>query len=264
LWKTTGRRKLCEIARIPSAALLTSTYSTIATASSAAGSYTVNVALSGALLPNYTPTITNGTLTITKAALTVTANNASAVYGAAIPTLTDTIAGFVNGDNPSAVTGSASETTTAVKGSPVGTYPITVTQGTLAAINYSFAFVNGTLTVTPIGTDRGTHLHARSREIFGSAEGYIGGCDVGSGDLLHGQRNNAHNILDQVFRSDHRRRDRDCRSDCRRSGLFFFSRGNSRVHDSMTTTSDNPAPTWTGQDCFGRSSGDWVPFKIGT
>jgi len=152
LWKTTGRRKLCEIARIPSAALLTSTYSTIATASSAAGSYTVNVALSGALLPNYTPTITNGTLTITKAALTVTANNASAVYGAAIPTLTDTIAGFVNGDNPSAVTGSASETTTAVKGSPVGTYPITVTQGTLAAINYSFAFVNGTLTVTPIGT----------------------------------------------------------------------------------------------------------------
>src|SRR5205085_2425603 len=32
--------------------------------------------------------------------------------------------------------------------SPVGTYPITVTAGSLAATNYTFTFVNGTLTVT--------------------------------------------------------------------------------------------------------------------
>ena len=37
---------------------------------------------------------------------------------------TDSITGLVNGDGPSAYTGSASLSTTAVIGSPVGSYPI--------------------------------------------------------------------------------------------------------------------------------------------
>jgi len=40
-------------------------------------------------------------------------------------------------------------TTTATAASPVGTYTITAAVGTLTAANYSFSFVNGTLTVTP-------------------------------------------------------------------------------------------------------------------
>src|SRR5439155_771400 len=44
-------------------------------------------------------------------------------------------------------TGAPSLTTTATATSPVGAYTITETAGTLAAGNYSFSFVNGTLTV---------------------------------------------------------------------------------------------------------------------
>jgi hypothetical protein len=63
------------------------------------------------------------------------------------------ITGFVNGDTAAtAVTGAAALSTTATAASAVGTYPITAAAGTLAAKNYSFKFVNGTLTVTLIGT----------------------------------------------------------------------------------------------------------------
>jgi Chitobiase/beta-hexosaminidase C-terminal domain len=38
------------------------------------------------------------------------------------------------------------------EGTAEGTYPITVAMGTLAATNYKFKFVNGTLTITSAGT----------------------------------------------------------------------------------------------------------------
>jgi hypothetical protein len=54
----------------------------------------------------------------------------------------------VNGDTQTSATrGAPGLSTTATTTSPVGKYPITVKQGTLAAKNYSFTFVNGTLTV---------------------------------------------------------------------------------------------------------------------
>ena len=81
--------------------------------------------------------------------LTVTANNATRAYGVANPVFTDTITGFVNGDNSSVVSGAASLTTTAGPTSPAGPYTITAAAGTLAATNYTFTYVNGTLTVTP-------------------------------------------------------------------------------------------------------------------
>jgi hypothetical protein len=87
-------------------------------------------------------------LRVTPGQLTVTANNASRVFGAANPAFTATIAGFVNGEGPSVVSGAPNFTTTATPTSSVGIYPITPTQGTLAAANYTFAFVNGALTVT--------------------------------------------------------------------------------------------------------------------
>jgi hypothetical protein len=89
------------------------------------------------------------TITVSKAVLTVTAANASRAYGAANPTFTDTITGFVNGDTAAtASTGAASLTTTATTSSAAGSYTITAAVGTLAATNYSFTYVNGTLTVT--------------------------------------------------------------------------------------------------------------------
>jgi len=95
-----------------------------------------------------TSTSANTNQTVTAAVLTVTANNLSKQQGAANPALTYTITGFVNGDTQaSATTGQPSLTTTATTSSPAGTYPITITQGTLAAANYTLAFVNGTLTI---------------------------------------------------------------------------------------------------------------------
>ncbi len=86
-----------------------------------------------------------------KATLTVTANDASRPYGTANPAFTSTMTGFVNGDTQGSVTtGTPSLTTLATAASPAGTYSIVTAQGTLTTNNnYGFAFVDGTLTVTP-------------------------------------------------------------------------------------------------------------------
>jgi hypothetical protein len=89
---------------------------------------------------------------VIKAVLTVTANSASRAYGAANPTFTPSYSGFVNGESSSVLTGAPSLTTTANATSPVSGYTITAAQGSLAATNYSFTFVNGTLTVTQAST----------------------------------------------------------------------------------------------------------------
>ncbi len=91
-------------------------------------------------------------LTVNKALLAVTATSVSVAYNKAIPTLTYSVAGYVNGDSSAVLSGAPVETTTATRGSPAGTYPITITQGTLAAANYGFQFVNGTLTIAALGT----------------------------------------------------------------------------------------------------------------
>jgi hypothetical protein len=113
-----------------------------------AGSQTLSVTFTPSDTTNYTTVTATVNITVSKAALTVTANNASRVYGVANPSFTPIYSGFVNGDTSAALTGSPSLTTTATAASPVGSYPITAAAGTLAATNYSFVFVNGTLTIT--------------------------------------------------------------------------------------------------------------------
>jgi uncharacterized protein (TIGR03437 family) len=112
---------------------------------------------------NFALTNTGGT--VSKPVLTVTANNASKVAGAALPTFTATITGFVNGDTLAVVSGAPSLTTTATAGSPAGTYPIIAALGTLSAANYTFTFVNGALTVTALPTQP-----ARITVVSGSAQ----------------------------------------------------------------------------------------------
>jgi hypothetical protein len=87
------------------------------------------------------------TFTVAPAVLTISAQNLSMAYGAALPTLLFSTAGFVNGDPASVVTGAAALTTTATSTSPVGAYTITAAQGTLAATNYNLVFVNGVLDI---------------------------------------------------------------------------------------------------------------------
>lgn len=110
-----------------------------------AGSYTASANFAGNT--NYLPSGDSQSFTIAKAPLTVTADNKTKVVGAANPPLTAAITGFVNSETASVLSGSPALSTTATATSPVGTYPITAAQGTLAAANYAFAFANGTLTV---------------------------------------------------------------------------------------------------------------------
>ena len=83
-----------------------------------------------------------------KATLTVTATSASAPYGQAIPALTYSVSGFVNGDSVAKISGTPTETTTAKQGSLRGAYPISLSPGTLSSAYYNFGFVGGTFTVS--------------------------------------------------------------------------------------------------------------------
>ena len=129
---------------------------TTATSSSSVngGPYTITASLGTLNSGNYSFNFINGQLTIDKAVLTITANNASRVFGSPNPAFSGSYSGFVNGESlpTSGTTGTPSLTTAAVQTSPVGTYDIVVGSGNLAAANYSFAFVNGTLTVNKAPT----------------------------------------------------------------------------------------------------------------
>ncbi|MFH7018315.1 MBG domain-containing protein [Flavobacterium sp. FlaQc-47] len=122
------------------------TISTTADATSPVGTYPITA--SGATSGNYTFSYVDGTLTVTPVVLTITADNQSKIYGDANPTLTVNYAGFVNGDTAASLTTLPTITTTADATSPVGTYPITASGATSA--NYTFNYVVGTLTVTPV------------------------------------------------------------------------------------------------------------------
>ena len=121
--------------------------STTAIASSNVGSYAINA--TGAASSDYTISYVGGTLSVTPAPLTITANNASKVYGAVIPTLTAHYDGFVNGDTTGSLTTPPVLTTTATASSNVlsGGYDIAVSGASDS--DYTFSYVDGTLTVSP-------------------------------------------------------------------------------------------------------------------
>ena len=87
--------------------------------------------------------------TIFPAVLKVTANNVTSVYGQALPPLTYGYSGFIGNDTAAVISGGPALSTTATSSSVPGSYPITVSTGTLATTNYSFLYVSGTLTVQP-------------------------------------------------------------------------------------------------------------------
>jgi hypothetical protein len=86
---------------------------------------------------------------VNKQSLVVTAGSQAVVYGTAVAPYTATIAGFVNGDTQAtSVTGAPSLTTTPATPTTVGSYPIVAALGSLVSANYSFTFVNGSLSIT--------------------------------------------------------------------------------------------------------------------
>jgi filamentous hemagglutinin family protein len=119
------------------------------------GSYVLVATKSTLVAQNYTfeppgTVYVPATLTITKAPLLVTARNATREYGDVNPAFGYDITGFIPTESSAILTGSPTVTTVATQSSNVGTYAITPTQNTLIDTtgNYSFTFVNGTLTIS--------------------------------------------------------------------------------------------------------------------
>jgi hypothetical protein len=122
--------------------------STTALASSPVVTGGYPITATGAADVNYTITYAPGTLTINPVALLITADNQSKAYGAALPTLTVSYSGLVNGDAAPKTVPSIS--TTALASSPVvtGGYPITATGA--ADVNYTITYAPGTLSINPV------------------------------------------------------------------------------------------------------------------
>ena len=100
-------------------------------------------------ITDYSITYAPGSFVVIPAPLTISADNQSKVYGAAMPTLTASYTGFVNGDTTASLTkptgtGCSADATSHVSGSP---YSITVS-GAVDS-DYNISYVAGTLTVTP-------------------------------------------------------------------------------------------------------------------
>jgi hypothetical protein len=115
------------------------------------GTVTVRASQAGNLAYNAATNV-DQSFTVTAAILVVKADDKSRMVGQTNPPLTATITGFVYGDTSTILTGAPAFSTSANVNSSDGSYPITVSRGTLATtnVNYSFAFTNGVLTVTPL------------------------------------------------------------------------------------------------------------------
>jgi RHS repeat-associated protein len=112
------------------------------------------------------------------APLTVIADGKSKVYGAALPALTASYSGWVNGDTPAVLTTPPTLSTTATAASHVGSYPITASGA--VAVNYDMIYVDGMLTVTPApltitADDKSNAYWAPLPELTASYTGLVNG-----------------------------------------------------------------------------------------
>ena len=103
--------------------------------------YTITA--SGAVDPDYTISYVAGTLTVTPAALTITADNQSKVYGAALPALTASYSGFVNGDTAASLDHAAHARHDGHGRQPRPGSPYTITASGAADADYTISYVAG-------------------------------------------------------------------------------------------------------------------------
>jgi hypothetical protein len=157
---------------------------TTGTASIAVGTYPITA--SGAVDANYTISYVAGTLTVSPVGLTITANNQSKAYGAALPVLTVSYSGFVNGDTAASLSTAPVVTTTGTASSAVGTYPITAS-GAVDA-NYTISYVAGTLTVRPVAlvvtANDASRAYGATNPVFSAS--YSGFVNGETNDILSG------------------------------------------------------------------------------
>jgi len=154
-------------------------FSSPAQTNSPVGTYPI--VAGGLSATNYSLSYSNGTLTVTAYALSVKADDQSRSYGSANPLLTGSLVGVQDGDNIS-----ASFSTAATAGSPVGTYRIapmlSVPAGKLS--NYTVHLMSGTLTVTP--APLAVSADAQSK-VYGTGDPPLT-CHLTSGALMDGDK----------------------------------------------------------------------------
>ena len=107
----------------------------------------------------------SGSMTVVPAPLTITAVNQTMVYGGALPSLTASYSGFVDGDTSASLSTQPTLSTTATAASHVNTYAIT--GGGAADANYTISYVAGTLSVTPAPL---TITANNATKVYGSAD----------------------------------------------------------------------------------------------
>src|SRR5207302_185557 len=90
-----------------------------------------------------------GHLTVTQAGLNITADNQTKVYGAALPALTASYSGFVNGDTVASLSTAPTISTAATAASHVAGSPYSISVSGAVDTDYNIGYVAGTLTVTP-------------------------------------------------------------------------------------------------------------------
>ena len=151
-----------------SSSLLTGALGTMATASSAVGTYAFTLGSLDAG-PNYTLALAASppTLAVTPAALSIQPNSGqSKVYGAAVPDLTETTTGFVNGDSSSLLTGALG--TMATASSAVGTYAFTL--GSLdAGPDYTLALADSPPTFAVTAAPLSIQPNSGQSKVYGAA-----------------------------------------------------------------------------------------------
>ena len=111
--------------------------------------------------------------------LTVTVANATMKAGGALPALTGTVTGLVNGDTLG-TTIVVTYSTTATSSSPAGTYPITATVTGSSAGNYGIVVNAGTLTITPATTATLTVTANNATRVYGAANPTFSGTVTGA------------------------------------------------------------------------------------
>jgi len=151
-----------------------------ATAAARVGSYKVTASRGTLSAEHYTFAFGAGVLTISKAVLTVTPHATSMIYGSNLPTFQYALAGYVNGDTASLVSGRPAFATLASRTASVGSYAVTASQGTLASPEYTFKFLPGTLTVSAavldvtansVSVKQGTALPKLNYSVIGFVNG---------------------------------------------------------------------------------------------
>ena len=147
------------------AASLTTAPTCSTTATSASGPGTYDSTCSGAADDNYAISYATGTVTVATATLTITAGNGSMTYGGSVPTITPGYSGFVNSDTAASLTTQPTCSTNATSASPAGNGYTSTCSG--AAGNYSFVYVNGSVTVNQATTTTTLAANPASSSTYG-------------------------------------------------------------------------------------------------